>query len=128
MSKLDRFLIFESMLELFPHVSGLVLEKHLSDHRPILLRELPLDYGPTPFRVFHSWLGEEDFDALVADSCAHDGVPGGNAMVTLKNKLKHLKIRIRSWVKNKRRTGKSDLKDALKDLDAKLDAGDVGGD
>ncbi|GJQ93066.1 RNA-directed DNA polymerase, eukaryota [Tanacetum coccineum] len=49
MSKLDRFLISECLLALFSSISALCLDKHLSEHRPILLRELNVDYGPTPF-------------------------------------------------------------------------------
>ncbi|GJY34315.1 RNA-directed DNA polymerase, eukaryota [Tanacetum coccineum] len=39
MSKLDRFLVTYGLLSLFPHVSAACLDRHLSDHRPILLRE-----------------------------------------------------------------------------------------
>nr|GEY48844.1 RNA-directed DNA polymerase, eukaryota, reverse transcriptase zinc-binding domain protein [Tanacetum cinerariifolium] len=39
MSKLDRYLISEGVLDLFPHLSALCLDRHVSDHRPILLRE-----------------------------------------------------------------------------------------
>ncbi|GJU54514.1 RNA-directed DNA polymerase, eukaryota [Tanacetum coccineum] len=43
------------------------LERYLSDHRPILLRESHFDYGPTPFRFFHSWFEMEGFNKLVED-------------------------------------------------------------
>nr|GEU46331.1 putative RNA-directed DNA polymerase, eukaryota, reverse transcriptase zinc-binding domain protein [Tanacetum cinerariifolium] len=39
MSKLDRFLISGGVVSLFPSISGLCLDRHLSDHRPILLHE-----------------------------------------------------------------------------------------
>ncbi|GJT36740.1 putative RNA-directed DNA polymerase, eukaryota, reverse transcriptase zinc-binding domain protein [Tanacetum coccineum] len=39
MSKLDRFLVSESFYENFPHVMGVVLEKGIPDHRPILLKD-----------------------------------------------------------------------------------------
>ncbi|GKA39604.1 RNA-directed DNA polymerase, eukaryota [Tanacetum coccineum] len=68
MSKLDRFLISEGLLALFSSISALCHDKHLSDHRPILLRELNVDYGPTPFRFFHSWFSRKDFDKMVEDS------------------------------------------------------------
>ncbi|GJW39584.1 RNA-directed DNA polymerase, eukaryota [Tanacetum coccineum] len=55
MSKLDRFFVSDGLLSLFPHLSGICLDRHLSDHRPILLREVVTDYGPSPFRVYHSW-------------------------------------------------------------------------
>ncbi|GJS40373.1 RNA-directed DNA polymerase, eukaryota [Tanacetum coccineum] len=37
MSKLDRFLISEGLLTLFPSLSALCLDRHLSDHRHILM-------------------------------------------------------------------------------------------
>nr|GEW08186.1 hypothetical protein [Tanacetum cinerariifolium] len=43
MSKLDQFLISEGVVSLFPSISGSCLDRHLSDHRPILLHEAILD-------------------------------------------------------------------------------------
>ena len=54
MSKLDRFLVTEGLILAFPHLSAICLDKHLSDHYPILMKELNVDYGATPFWVFHS--------------------------------------------------------------------------
>nr|GEV75738.1 RNA-directed DNA polymerase, eukaryota [Tanacetum cinerariifolium] len=65
MSKLDRYLISKGVLDLFPHLSALCLDQHLSDHRPILLRETNYDYGPSPFRFFHSWFVMEGFNSFV---------------------------------------------------------------
>ncbi|GKA24355.1 RNA-directed DNA polymerase, eukaryota [Tanacetum coccineum] len=55
MSKLDRFLIIDGLLSVFPSLSPLCLDRHLSDHRLILMRELDVDYGPTPFQIYHSY-------------------------------------------------------------------------
>ncbi|GJU57999.1 RNA-directed DNA polymerase, eukaryota [Tanacetum coccineum] len=55
----------------FISASGLIdlpLEGHLSDHRPIIMREVVADYGPSPFRVYHSWFTTDGFDKLVEDS------------------------------------------------------------
>ncbi|GJR31850.1 RNA-directed DNA polymerase, eukaryota [Tanacetum coccineum] len=60
MSKLDRFLVSDGLLSIFPHLSAVCLDRHLSDHRPILLREVNVDYGATPFRFFHSWINFPD--------------------------------------------------------------------
>ncbi|GJZ19994.1 RNA-directed DNA polymerase, eukaryota [Tanacetum coccineum] len=49
MSKLDRFLMSESLLSECPNLSAITLDRFLSDHRPILLRESTHDYGPIPF-------------------------------------------------------------------------------
>nr|GEV29006.1 RNA-directed DNA polymerase, eukaryota [Tanacetum cinerariifolium] len=40
MSKLDCFLVFEGLVSLFRRLSGICLDRHLSDHKPILLREV----------------------------------------------------------------------------------------
>nr|GEY01904.1 hypothetical protein [Tanacetum cinerariifolium] len=67
MSRLDRFLISKGLMASFPHLSAICLDKHLSDHRPILMREMNIDYGRTPFRFFHSWFQLDGFDKLVED-------------------------------------------------------------
>nr|GEY16528.1 RNA-directed DNA polymerase, eukaryota, reverse transcriptase zinc-binding domain protein [Tanacetum cinerariifolium] len=74
MSKLDRFLTSKSFHEDFPHVIGIVLEKGDPDHRPILLKEFKVDYGPTPFRFYHSWQEMKGFRDMVVDAWNHDGI------------------------------------------------------
>nr|GEV35264.1 RNA-directed DNA polymerase, eukaryota [Tanacetum cinerariifolium] len=73
MSKLDRFLVSESFLNSCPNINAITLERYLSDHRPILLRDAYVDYGPTP----------------------------SNALRNLTGNLKHLKNDIRVWNKSK---------------------------
>nr|GEW41248.1 RNA-directed DNA polymerase, eukaryota [Tanacetum cinerariifolium] len=67
MSKLERFLVLESLLSLCPNLNAVTLERYLSDHRPILLRESNVDYGATPFRFFHHWMEMEGFCKFVED-------------------------------------------------------------
>ncbi|GJW85754.1 hypothetical protein Tco_0158899 [Tanacetum coccineum] len=59
---------FEGLLSVYPSLSSLFLDRHLSDHRPIIMRESIVDYEPSPFRVFHSWFAKDGFDKLVDDS------------------------------------------------------------
>ncbi|GJY59135.1 RNA-directed DNA polymerase, eukaryota [Tanacetum coccineum] len=87
MSKIDRFLISEGMLETFQHLSAVCLDRHLSDHRPILMREVCMDYGPIPFRFYHSWFQIEGFDKLVEDSWKEINIFDSNPIVQLKKKL-----------------------------------------
>ncbi|GJR46837.1 RNA-directed DNA polymerase, eukaryota [Tanacetum coccineum] len=47
---------------------GDATHKHLSDHRPILLREIYTDFGATPFRLYHSWFNLAGFDHLVTST------------------------------------------------------------
>nr|GFC53103.1 RNA-directed DNA polymerase, eukaryota [Tanacetum cinerariifolium] len=65
MSKLDRFLVSEGIFSIFPSIMTLCIDRHLSDHRPILLREVYSDFGPIPFRFYRSWFSLEGFDAMV---------------------------------------------------------------
>ncbi|GJS65283.1 putative RNA-directed DNA polymerase, eukaryota, reverse transcriptase zinc-binding domain protein [Tanacetum coccineum] len=74
MSKLDRFLVSDSFLDIFPNATGVVLEKGRPDHRPIFLKESVVDYGPTPFWFFHSWLELDGFHNLVIDTWNNDGI------------------------------------------------------
>ncbi|GJW40974.1 RNA-directed DNA polymerase, eukaryota [Tanacetum coccineum] len=40
MSKLDRFFVSENLLSMCPNITAITLEQFISDHRPILLREV----------------------------------------------------------------------------------------
>ncbi|GKB15889.1 RNA-directed DNA polymerase, eukaryota [Tanacetum coccineum] len=97
MSKLDRFLMSESLLRECPNFSAITLDRYLSDHRPILLRESAHDYGPIPFWFFHYWLEVEGFENFVNEVWHEAPVVMSNAMINLMNKLKYLKKKIRVW-------------------------------
>ncbi|GJW20108.1 RNA-directed DNA polymerase, eukaryota, partial [Tanacetum coccineum] len=104
MSKLDRFLVTEGIISLYPSISALCLDRHLSDHRPILLREVSSDFGPTPFRFYQSWF---------------------------KKKLQDLKSIIRLWVKHKKfhlHNAKNSLQNDLISIDKDLEKGNVSDD
>ncbi|GJX19500.1 RNA-directed DNA polymerase, eukaryota [Tanacetum coccineum] len=126
MSKLDRFLVSDGLLSVFPHLSGICLDRHLSDHRPILLREVIFDYGPSPFRVYHSWLNFQDFDKMVLETWNNIDIDDRNKMVRFKKKLQILKKKIRLWVNDyrKKQSGHlEELRSNLRDIDKELDQG-----
>ncbi|GJV99272.1 RNA-directed DNA polymerase, eukaryota [Tanacetum coccineum] len=100
MSKLDRFLVSDGSISLFPHISAICLDRHLSDHWPILLREVITDYGPTPFRLYHSWFSLQGFAQM--------------------------EIRVWVAVQKQRQSGRlNDIKSKLIDIDSILDQGGV---
>ncbi|GJU89969.1 RNA-directed DNA polymerase, eukaryota [Tanacetum coccineum] len=126
MSKLDRFLVSKGIVDLFPNLTGLILHRHISDHRPILLKETHVDYGHTPFRLFHSWFMDNDFRAVVEDSWKNDDVSDNNAMVLLKNKLKSLKQKLKMWSIDKKiskECNRKCLQDTIIEIDLRLDKG-----
>nr|GEW98201.1 RNA-directed DNA polymerase, eukaryota [Tanacetum cinerariifolium] len=124
MSKLDRFLISEGIFLMFPSITALCLDRHLSDHRSILFREVYSDFGPIPFWFYHSWFNLEGFYAMVEQtwrSFSHSNI---NRMIHFKKKLQDLKAIIRCWVKDKRmhRSGeKNSIKNELSDIDKEVD-------
>nr|GEX75491.1 NAC domain-containing protein 83-like [Tanacetum cinerariifolium] len=116
MSKLDRFLVSECIFSIVPSITALCLDRHLSDHRPILHHEVYSDFGPIPFRFYHSWFSLEGFDAMVEQtwrSFSHFDV---NMMIRFKKKLQDLKAIIRCWVKDKRMHRRLELQRKLHDI------------
>nr|GEU80441.1 RNA-directed DNA polymerase, eukaryota [Tanacetum cinerariifolium] len=83
MSKLDCFLVSDGIF-LFPSIIDICLDRHLSDHRPILLREVKLDFGPTPFRFYHSWFDYVGFDDMIKLSWHSFSHSDTNGMIRLK--------------------------------------------
>ncbi|GJU95439.1 RNA-directed DNA polymerase, eukaryota, reverse transcriptase zinc-binding domain protein [Tanacetum coccineum] len=127
MSKLDCFLISESLMSAYPNISAITLDRYLSDHRPIQLRESKYDYGPIPFRFFHCWFEMEGFDKLVKDTWNEALVDESNAMINLMKKLKYLKEKIRVWNNDKKKSSKISkisFKAELAELDAVIDKGE----
>ncbi|GJS54510.1 RNA-directed DNA polymerase, eukaryota [Tanacetum coccineum] len=131
MSKLDRFLVSDGLISSFPHISAICLDRHLSDHRPILLRECISDFGAIPFRFYHSWFGLPGFDQMVIDSWNSLVLDDNNGMIRFKKKLQLLKKKIRGWVMDYKRqqVGRvNDLKAKLSVIDKELDQGRVSSD
>ncbi|GKB52427.1 RNA-directed DNA polymerase, eukaryota, partial [Tanacetum coccineum] len=125
-SKLDRFLVSEGLISIFPHISAICLDRHLSDHRPILLCDVIADYGATPFRLYHSWLSLSGFEHMVNHTWNSIDLDDRNGMVRFKKKSQALKKEIRVWVadhKRKQTRRRNKIKLKLVDIDKQLDQG-----
>nr|GEW15411.1 RNA-directed DNA polymerase, eukaryota [Tanacetum cinerariifolium] len=110
----------------FIAIYALYLDRHLSDHRPILLREILLDFGPTPFRFYHSWFSYDGFDEMVKKTWRSFSYSDTNRMIRFKKKLQELKSSIRLWVKDKwanLSSLKYDIVSELCEIDKELDSG-----
>ncbi|XP_071705003.1 uncharacterized protein [Rutidosis leptorrhynchoides] len=95
-----------------------------SDHCPILLCKDVVDYGPIPFKLFHSWFNMEDFDKTVLEAW-NDPVlrHSTNSMTNFKDRLKHVKAALKLWNKDTRaRTehNKRSLTERLNDINLQL--------
>ncbi|GKB51750.1 RNA-directed DNA polymerase, eukaryota [Tanacetum coccineum] len=97
MSKLDRFLISENLMHKCPNICAITLDRFISDHRPILLRE---------------------------SSVAHRDQ--SNGMRNMLFKLKFLKSKIRKWINAFKYNSKAELirlKGELQAVDGDIDNG-----
>nr|GEU68392.1 hypothetical protein [Tanacetum cinerariifolium] len=100
MNKIDRFLVSELFYETFPNISGVILEKAISDHRPILIKDYVVDLN--------------------------DGIVEANDLISFKKKPQNLKRVIREWVALQRSISLTLKKDHLRRLfsvDTKFDQG-----
>ncbi|GJW88208.1 RNA-directed DNA polymerase, eukaryota, partial [Tanacetum coccineum] len=126
MSKLDRFLISEGLLSKFLSLSALCLDRNLSDHRPIIMRENVVDYGPSPFRFFHSWFNKDGFDKIVEDAWKNSAIVETNKISLLKKKLQALKSMIKTWCKEDKKSSNEyrfSMQSRLTELDKLFDKG-----
>nr|GEZ09223.1 RNA-directed DNA polymerase, eukaryota [Tanacetum cinerariifolium] len=126
MSKLDRFLVIEGIISSFPCIFAVCLDKHWSDHRPILLRDVVAAYGAIPFRFFNSWLHLDGFGQMVSNTWSSIDLDDINGMIGFKKKLQILKKEIRVWVATYKKihSGRlSGIQTKLRDIDVVLDQG-----
>jgi len=123
MSKHDRFLISDGILDSFSNISATVLEKGIPDHRPVLLCESKVDYGAYPFRLFHSWFEVEGIDEVITQSWSVPVTQVENGMVRFKLKLQRLKSVLKDWNKDRRskaEESKNQLKIDIASMDRKI--------
>ncbi|GJV80373.1 RNA-directed DNA polymerase, eukaryota, reverse transcriptase zinc-binding domain protein [Tanacetum coccineum] len=71
LSKLDRFLITEITTSHMRNHSAQVLDCHISDHRPIVLSASTVDFGPSPFKLYNSWLRDKHLCTIITDFWDH---------------------------------------------------------
>nr|GEY01378.1 RNA-directed DNA polymerase, eukaryota [Tanacetum cinerariifolium] len=109
MSKLDRFLISENLMHKCPNICAITLDRFISDHRPILLRESSFDYGPTPFPFYHYWMEMDGFNEFVIDSWRVAHGDRSNCKRNMLFKLKFLKSKIKEWINVFKNNSKAEL-------------------
>nr|GEW38945.1 RNA-directed DNA polymerase, eukaryota [Tanacetum cinerariifolium] len=125
LSKLDRFLLSDCLFSILQNHTGLVLDCHILNHRPILLSPSNIDFGPTPFKFFNSWLLDAQLHTIVTKFWDQHtpAIQSTNPIVAFKNKMKDLKFVIKAWSSNRNNTQyreKEDLIKNIKDFDDKI--------
>ncbi|GKV45171.1 hypothetical protein SLEP1_g52281 [Rubroshorea leprosula] len=96
MSRLDRFLLSEEWLTTWGDVKQWGLERSVSDHCPILLKNERVDWGPKPFKFFDAWLEQPECMEVIKKAW-NSTAPKGWKGFKLKEKLKRAKNALKEW-------------------------------
>ncbi|GKV05619.1 hypothetical protein SLEP1_g17606 [Rubroshorea leprosula] len=99
MSRIDRFLLSEGWLNKWGDAKQWGLNRTVSDHCPILLKQQVVDWGPKPFKFFDSWLEQEGCRELIKETWSKADIQGW-AGYRIKEKLKLIKEALRKWSKD----------------------------
>ena len=97
-SRIDRVLVSKEWLEAWPSCQQFVLNRSISDHCAIVLKEVVVDWGPRPFRSLDVWQKDRRFKEFVNLKWASYDVQGGGIYI-FKEKLKKLKADLKVWNK-----------------------------
>ncbi|GJU66159.1 hypothetical protein Tco_1252418 [Tanacetum coccineum] len=105
----------------------MVLCRTISDHCPILLKAGLPDFGPKPYKVFDKWLTGDCFKEVVANSWTMH-LSNFPSDIALKNKLKRLRLDIKSRTSNylfTQNEQKENLLHILVEWDIKAEGGTI---
>ncbi|XP_058753015.1 uncharacterized protein LOC131626202 [Vicia villosa] len=106
MSRIDRFIISDKVVNDWGVIGQRIGERDVSDHCPIWLEVDSKNWGPKPFKFNNEWFSCSSFYAFVEKEWKSFKVEGRGDFV-LKQKLFLLKGRLKWW--NKEVFGKMDL-------------------
>ncbi|XP_071686979.1 uncharacterized protein [Rutidosis leptorrhynchoides] len=95
-AKLFNEFIEDSKLIDIPLGSDFHTERGKSDHCPITLKEDDRNFGPKPIKVFDDWLEIEGVEDCIKDVWAEDVGGGSRLDCRLRNKLKKIKMALKS--------------------------------
>ncbi|GKV15232.1 hypothetical protein SLEP1_g26031 [Rubroshorea leprosula] len=96
MSRLDRFLLSNDLLNFWGDCCQVGLNRSISNHCPVVLKKINSDWGPKPFRALNCWDQHPDFRRVVEESWKSTEVRGWKGYVC-KEKFKHLRNRLKIW-------------------------------
>ncbi|XP_071700645.1 uncharacterized protein [Rutidosis leptorrhynchoides] len=97
-SKLDRFLVTEKTIRLLGDLSVVALDRRISDHCPLLLRDKVMDFGPKPTRMFDHWLTKDGAEQAIKNSWEKP-INSNRPNVKFRKKLKRVKEDLKNWYK-----------------------------
>jgi len=114
-SRLDRILVSEEWLNIWPMYKQYVQRREVSDNCALVVKTLDKDWGPKPFRTIDAWHMERGFSEMVKEKWQSYSVHG-DVITNLKDKLKLLKGELKIW--NKEVTTKESILREIESLDS----------
>ncbi|XP_071719520.1 uncharacterized protein [Rutidosis leptorrhynchoides] len=96
MSKLDRFLVSDDFLITWPDLKVNALDRFFSDHCPIVLLDIEVNFGLKPFKIFNESFQVKGIDEVISKSWEVELV-GNKKDCVFRNKLKRLKLDLKKW-------------------------------
>jgi len=122
-SRLDRILVSEEWIQVWPMSKQYVQAREVSDHYAIVVKSWIKDWGPKSFKSIDAWLLEPGFKDLVKDKwMSYEGQ--GNSIIKFKDKFKRLKVDLKEWNKNMFGNLENNKRKIMKEIDH-LDAKDA---
>nr|GEV64123.1 RNA-directed DNA polymerase, eukaryota, reverse transcriptase zinc-binding domain protein [Tanacetum cinerariifolium] len=116
----------KGVMEDIPDIKVKAIERLLSDHSPILLHSKKADFGPSPFKLYNSWLSRDGFDDIVKSTWDSMETRNGSNKISSHVKLRNLKNAIKKWqvdVRKNDRSQKSANLSEIHDTEKKIDDG-----
>lgn len=92
--KLDRFLVCENLVNLWPDATPSALPLHFSDHNTLILITSASNFGSISFIIFNSWFELPGFEEAVTADSLHQCTET-EADKRLAEKLKNIKKAIK---------------------------------
>lgn len=113
-SKLDRFLKSNAFVDRWSSLAVVALDRKLSDHCPIVMKNSHVDFGPKPLNFFDVWLDDVECDSIVANACIKP-VFSKTPDAIFQDKLKNVKQDLKVWSKAKFGNCEVNIKKHLED-------------
>ncbi|GJW74858.1 RNA-directed DNA polymerase, eukaryota, reverse transcriptase zinc-binding domain protein [Tanacetum coccineum] len=108
-------------LDAFHHVRITALDRLWSDHNPILLHIDKTDFGPSPFKLYNSWLLRDGFDNLIKEEWELL-----DSNLKCHEKFRRLKDKIKQWsnnIKTLERNRKTVALEEINSIEKRIDEG-----
>nr|GEV08879.1 RNA-directed DNA polymerase, eukaryota [Tanacetum cinerariifolium] len=68
LSKIDRILVTQHFVSMWPNAQLTALPSDLSDHCPIIIKTHHADFGLIPFKFYNSWLLNDELGTIISHS------------------------------------------------------------